>query len=150
VLGLVPTGVTLLGFGGGLVALRRRRGRSPDAPVVVMTLLALAAYVVVTWNAPAMVAVKGSYLLPLLVPAAILFARGVGALPRILAGPSLLLATVAALAAAAIFTTGLVFPAEAGPRFIRGWEITGRWLPAARLEEAARRLDPLYRGPRGG
>ena len=75
-LGLVPTGVMLLGFGAGLVALVRQRGRSPDAPIVVMAVIGLGAVTVITWFAPALVAVKGSYLLSLILPAAVFFARG--------------------------------------------------------------------------
>jgi len=143
-LGLVPTGIMLFGFGGALVALVRQRGRSPDAPLVVMAVIALAAVTVITWFAPAMVAVKGSYLLSLILPAAVFFARGVSALPGPLRVGSLVISTTAAAAAALVFTTGLVFPAEFGSRFVRGWEVTGSYLPGARIEDAARLVDPMW------
>jgi 4-amino-4-deoxy-L-arabinose transferase-like glycosyltransferase len=139
-LGLVPTAVMLFGFAGALIACMRRRGRSPDAPLVVMALAGLVTFVAITWGAPAMVAVKCSYMLPLSVPAAVFFARGATRLPRWPRRLALALSLAAAAAAALVFTTGLVLPADQPFRFIRGWEIAARALPGAHIEEAARRL----------
>ena len=55
-----------------------------------------------------MVAVKGSYLLPLAVPGGVFFAHGIDRIARPLRSPVLLLSAAAALAAAVIFSEGLV------------------------------------------
>jgi hypothetical protein len=144
-LGLVPTGLVLLGFAAALADLARRRGRSSDAPLTVLAALNGLTFVGYTWSAPAMVAAKASYLLPSLLPAAAFFARGVRMLPRGAAAPALVLSALAAVAAAVGFTTGVVFPPDDGPRFLRGWEITGGYLPGARIEDAVRHVDPYLR-----
>jgi hypothetical protein len=147
-LGLVPTGLMLLGFAAATGDLIRLGSAAAHAPLTVFAWLTLGAFVAITWYAPSMVAVKGSYLLPALVPAAAFFARVLGLLPGRARKPALALATVPAVVAAAVFTSGLVFPPDPTPRFIRGWEMTGRYVAGGRIEEAARRLDPLFRRPR--
>ena len=98
---------------GFLLALRecfRRRGRTPDAPLVVMSVLGLLTFIAFTARAPSAVAVKASYMLPLVVPAAAFFTRGVGVLSQRMRIAALLISTAAALAAAVVFCNGLVFP----------------------------------------
>jgi 4-amino-4-deoxy-L-arabinose transferase-like glycosyltransferase len=109
-LGIVPTGMMLVGFISALREFLRRRGRSEDAPLVVMALVALAAFIAFTWRVPSTTAVKASYILPLVVPAALFFARGVELIGPRFRTPVLLISGAAVLAAAAVFTHGLVFP----------------------------------------
>jgi hypothetical protein len=139
-LGLVPTLVMLLGFVVALVDVVRSRNRSADAPLVAIWLLGLAMFVGFTWQAPSMVAVKGSYLLPLAVPGAIFFARGVTCLGPRLRVPVLVLSVAAAGAAASVFTNGLVFwtPGLGQGRLL--WESWARMLPASHIAEAMHRL----------
>ncbi len=114
-LGLLPTATLLLGF--GLAARELRRGPRSDAPLVAMSALGLAFFVAFTVRNPAIVASKGSYLLPLFVPAGLFFARGVRALPRPARGVVVASAASAAVASAVVFTADLVFsPRPLPPR----------------------------------
>jgi hypothetical protein len=141
-LGLVPTAVLLLGFASACAEALLRRARSPNDPLVAMSLLAVATFLYFTWRAPALVAVKGSYLLPLLAPAGLLFARGTEKLPTWLRGPVLALCALALVSAAVMFTNELVFPPEQG--FIGAWRNFGAFLPDAHIAEAADRLAPAH------
>ncbi len=111
-LGIVPTALVVTGFLAALWGLWRRRSSAPDAPLVVMAIAGLFTFVTFTWKAPSAAAVKASYLLPLAVPAAVFFARGVGLLSRRLRLAGLLVSAAAALAAALVFTNGLVLPMD--------------------------------------
>jgi hypothetical protein len=109
-LGIVPTVTMLVGFVLALGELLRRRARCPDAPPVVMALVGVATFIAFTWRAPSTAAVKGSYMLPLVVPAALFFARGLAFLGPRFRIPVLVISGAAALAAATVFAHGLVFP----------------------------------------
>ena len=111
-LGIVPTTLVLAGFIAALLALLRRRSGGHEVPLVLMSLVGLGSFAAFTWRAPTLTAVKASYLLPLLVPAAVFFARGALLLGRRLRVVALVISAAAALAGAAIFTNGLVFPFE--------------------------------------
>jgi 4-amino-4-deoxy-L-arabinose transferase-like glycosyltransferase len=139
-LGVVPTGVMLLGFALALGEWVRRRGKSDDAPLVVLWVAGLATFVAFTWWAPSVAAVKGSYLLPLAVPGAVFFARGVDWLgPR--SRPWILpLAAAATLAAACVFTHALVFPSPPAERMAHRYRLMGEFLPGSHIAEAADRL----------
>ena len=120
--GVLPTLVMLWGFLTAAAGALRSRGRSPDAPLVVMFLLGVAAFVAFTWRAPSMVAAKGSYLLPLVAPAGVFFALGAKALGRRLRLAVLLISAVAALSAAIVFTNGVVYRSEPMPQMaIDSW-----------------------------
>jgi hypothetical protein len=139
-LGLAPTGVMLLGFALALGEFARRRGRSDDAPLVVQSCVGLAAFVGFTWWAPSVVAVKGSYLLPLAVPAAVFFARGAQRMgarwrPWVLGS-----GTAAALVAAAVFTHALIFPSPPAEWMAHRYRLMGEILPGSHIAEAADRL----------
>jgi hypothetical protein len=144
-LGVIPTGVMLLGFALALGDLVRSRGRSDDAPLVVLWGVGLATFVAFTWWAQSVVAVKGSYLLPLAVPGSVFFARGacwLGARWR----PWILgFGTAAALAAAAVFTHALVFPSPPAERMALRYRLMGELLPGSHIAEAA---DQLVLSPR--
>jgi hypothetical protein len=73
-LGLAPTGLAIA----GLVRLLRRRVRDAAAPLAYAAILAVA-FVAQTWLVPRYTAVKASYLLTALLPAAIALATGLGA-----------------------------------------------------------------------
>lgn len=109
-LGIFPTTMLLIGF---LAASREclRRGSATEwLPIVVMSLLGLTAFLIFTWRAPSVTAIKASYLLPLAVPAALFFSRGIGNLPSLLRKCVLTVSIVAVLASSAVFTGHLVFP----------------------------------------
>ncbi len=147
-LGSIPTAVMLFGFALAIADGIRRRGRSDDAPLVVLWAVGIAFFVAFTWWAQSVVAVKGSYLLPLSVPGAVFFARGVkrlgtGARPWILAASA-----AAALAAAVIFTHDLVYPAMPAERMAHRYRLLGEFLPESYIAEAADRLV-LERDDRG-
>ena len=141
-LGVLPTAVMLLGFGLAAREFVRRRGRSDDAPLVVMWSVGIAMFVAFTWWAQSVVAVKGSYLLPLAVPGAVFFARGVGALGRRIRPWILGMSAVAAFTAAAIFTSGLFFPPPAVERMAERYRFMGEFLPDSYITEATDRLAP--------
>lgn len=140
-LGLPPTLLALAGALGATREAVRRRLRSPDAPLVVMSLVGVATYLAFTWNAPSLAAAKASYLLPLAVPAAAFFGRALDALPRGLRGTALALSATAAVAAALVFTQGLLFPARPlGRPELEAWRSYAAQLPGAHIAEA---LDAL-------
>jgi hypothetical protein len=140
-LGLVPTAVMLFGLVAAGRDLLRHGARSPDAPLVVMTLLALSSFVRFTWIAPSMAAVKGSYLLPLAAPAGVFFARGAGLLGPKLRTAVLLLSGMAAVAAAIVFTNRLLIPTEPmGPSGVNVWLGWSAYMPSAHIGEAIRYL----------
>jgi hypothetical protein len=137
----------LLGFALALGDLARRRGRSDDAPLVVLWGVGLATFVAFTWWAQSVVAVKSSYLLPLAVPGGVFFARGA----RWLGGrwrPWILgFGTAAAVAAATVFTHALVFPSPPAERMAHRYRLLGEILPGSHIAEAA---DRLVLSPRAG
>jgi 4-amino-4-deoxy-L-arabinose transferase-like glycosyltransferase len=139
-LGVVPTGVMLLGFALAFGELARRRGRSDDAPLVVLWCVGFAAFVAFTWWAQSVVAVKGSYLLPLAVPGGIFFARGTRWLGARWRRWILGFGTAAAVAAAAVFTHALVFPSPPAERMAQRYRLMGEFLPGSYIAEAADRL----------
>jgi len=141
-LGVIPTGVMLLGLGRGLARMVTRRDRARETPLVALALLGAASYVGFTWIAPSLSAAKASYLLPLLAPAGVFFSTGAEMLPRPLRIAALALSALAAVAAAWVFTTGAVFPpAQAlGSKFY--WGTIGEQLPDSHIVEAVRRLIP--------
>jgi hypothetical protein len=135
-LGLVPTALVLLGLALALRELLRAGARAPDAPLLAMSAVALLTFVAFTARAPSLVAAKGSYLLPLLVPAGLFFARGAEALPARARGPALAGCAAAALAAAVVFTSGLVFPTPNPEAPRQGWGTIAKQLPRSHIGEA--------------
>lgn len=135
-LGLVPTALVLLGLALCTRDMLRRGLRTPEAPLVLMTAAGLATFVIFTARAPSLVAAKGSYLLPLLVPAGLFFARGVETLHGRLRRAVLALSASAALASAIVFTTGLVFPPSSRVTVRNGWSTVAAQLPDSHIGEA--------------
>ena len=115
-LGSVPTSMALFGFLVGLGEFFRRRGRIPDAPFVLMSALGLVIFIAFTARAPSAVAVKASYMLPLVVPAAVFYVRGVSLLGERSRTAVLAISVVAAIAAGLIFANGVIFPPLAVPK----------------------------------
>ena len=93
-----------------------------------------------TWRAPSLAAAKGSYLLPLVVPAGIFFARGVAGLEARLRSVALAVSAAAAVVAAIAFTSGLVFPAEDPRKLAATWTQLGSQLPDSYVTESVTRL----------
>jgi 4-amino-4-deoxy-L-arabinose transferase-like glycosyltransferase len=143
-LGLVPSGLALFGLLTAAGELVRRRRLTPEAPFVAMTAIALATFVAFTLRAPGLSALKGSYLLPLGVPAAVFFVRGVRVLGPRLRRPALGLSLAAAALAAVLFTSGLVFEPPSPLPMRRAWLSYARQLPSAHLGEAVRVLVDSY------
>jgi hypothetical protein len=141
-LGLIPTGVMLIGFARSLRRAWSSRGRAMETPLVALSVLGVASYVGFTWIAPSLSAAKASYLLPLLAPAGVFFASGAAALPRVFRVTALAVSAAAAAAAAWVFTTGVVFPAAQpmGSKFY--WGKIGEQLPDSYIVEAVLRLIP--------
>jgi len=135
-LGLVPTALMLLGLALCTRDILRGGLRTPEAPLVLMTAAGLATFVAFTARAPSLVTAKGSYLLPLLVPAGLFFARGVETLPGRLRQLALALSACAVLASAIVFTSGLVFPPSSGEAVRNGWSTVARQLPDSHIDEA--------------
>jgi 4-amino-4-deoxy-L-arabinose transferase-like glycosyltransferase len=143
-LGLVPSGVALLGLLTAAAELVRRRRLTREAPFVAMSAIALATFVAFTLRAPGLSALKGSYLLPLGVPAAVFFMRGLRSLRPRLRLPVLGLSLAAAALAAALLTNGLVFESPSAEPMKRSWLSYARQLPDAHLGEAVRTLVDRY------
>ena len=137
-LGLLPAALVLLGLGLAAGESIRTRGRATDAPLVFLFGVGLSTFIAFTWQAPSVAAGKGSYLLPLAVPAGLFFVRGVERLPPRVRYPLLGLCALSAGIAALVFTNGLLFPPATG--FVPLWEQIGRDLP--HIVDAARRLTP--------
>lgn len=76
--GLLPTAIGCLG---ARAAWRRRHRLGPTAPWFLFAALLLAGFVVQSWLLPYYSAVKASYLLPALLPFALLLALGTASLP---------------------------------------------------------------------
>jgi hypothetical protein len=130
----------LLGFLLALGDAIRRRGRSDDAPLVAVWLVGLGVFVSFTWSAPSADAAKGSDLLPLAVPGAVFFARAVRWLPAGLRAVVLAVSAAAAVAAAVVFTTGLVFPPLPPGRMANLWRFVGLVMPDSYIGEAVNHL----------
>jgi hypothetical protein len=140
-LGAIPTALVLAGLAASVCRLFARGAARLEAPLVAATGVGLASFVLFTWRAPSLAAAKASYLLPLAVPAALFFARGVAALPVRLRAVALSLSLAAALASGVVFTEGVVFePAPSGP-LVRHWLRQAARLPEARIGQAVRILE---------
>lgn len=141
-LGLLPTGLVVAGFLAATVEALRRRGRSGDAPLVAASWAGLAAFVSFVAVSPTIGAPKTIYLLPLAVPAALFFGRGVEALAAGLRPAALGASALAALVSGLVFTAGLWFP-SIPPEVMAGrWRLVGRALPDSHIVETLDLLVP--------
>lgn len=140
VAGIVPTLLLAFGLGSAVRRVVATRGRAEETPLVLVTALALPAYAWFTWQVPSLSAVKASYLLPLLVPAGVYFARGCALFPTPVRRVALGLSAAAAALAAWVFTTGTVFPPTNATASRGYWLTIGQQLPDPFIAEAAQRL----------
>lgn len=138
-LGLVPTGLMLTGFGLALRELATKGSASREAPLTVAFGAGLLAFVAFTARVPTTAAVKGAYLLPVALPAAVFFARGVATLPPLARGVALLGSSLAAAAAALAFTNGVLLP-------VAGEAERARTHASPRLAAVAETLDAASAG----
>lgn len=138
--GLVPSLLVAFGLGRCLGRAIGTRGRAPEAPLVAATALLLPAYALFIWRVPSLSAVKASYLLPLIVPAGVYFARGVELFPPPARRFALVASAAAAGLAAFVFTTGSVFPPTNAQASRGYWLAVGRDLPDRFVALAAQRL----------
>jgi hypothetical protein len=139
-LGLLPTALMLVGFARATRAALRSRGRSAEAPFVALWLLGLLGFVAFTAWAPSVVAVKGSYLLPLAPAGAVFFAGSAARLPRRARAGALALSAAAALAAALVLSEGLVFRPQPPAKMAAVWHRLGSQLPTSNIAPAVERL----------
>jgi 4-amino-4-deoxy-L-arabinose transferase-like glycosyltransferase len=137
-LGLLPTLAMIAGFGLCWVDLVRRRGRTPEAPLVVLATLALLGFTAIAIGAPSPAALKGSYLLGMGVPAAVFFARAATALGPVLRNALLGISCAAVAGSALVFTTGVLYPAQA--MGVRVWTRIARALPESYIYQAMERM----------
>lgn len=138
--GIVPTLLVALGFAHMAFSTLRSRGRAPEAPLVLLCLLGAGTFVAFTAQAPSLAAAKSSYLLPLLAPAGVAFARGCALLPKAARRVGVALSLAAAVLACFVFTTGTVFPPARTDISIVFWTRIGTQLPGSRISEATARL----------
>jgi hypothetical protein len=141
-LGLLPTGLLLFGFARASVEALVRRGRSDDAPLVASTWAGIAAFVSFTWVSPTIGAPKAIYLLPVVVPAALFFVRGVGSLSARARRFALGEAALAALLSGLVFTQTLWFPPIAPEVMAGRWRLVGAALPNSHIVETLDALVP--------
>jgi len=148
-LGLVPTSAMIAGF---LLSLResmRTRLRSPASPLVIMWIFGFVGFLAFTVHAPSAAAVKSSYLLPLAVPGAVFFGRALRAAGARLRSAILVVSTTAAMAAALVFTSGLVFPPQPDNLIVGRWRLIAHFLPQAPIPDVLDRLVVPARPPSG-
>ena len=138
--GIVPTLIGVLGFARIAARSWRSRGRAPEAPLALQTVLGLLSFVAFTWIAPSLAAAKSSYLLPLLAPAGVAFALGAAALRGSVQRVGVALSLAAAALAAFVFTTGTVFGPGHTASSRAVWKGIGAQLPYSHISEAADRL----------
>jgi hypothetical protein len=149
-LGVAPTALVLAGLALAARDFARSRGRSRDAPLMVMAALAAASFVAFTWRAPSLAAAKASYLMPLAGASAVFFARAVEALPGRLRDLGLAVSLVAALTAGMVFASGVLFAPdlERARADASVWQRIGKALPGSRIAEAGEILDARGAPPR--
>ncbi len=153
--GVIPTLLCLAGFVAATSRMLETRFRTPDAPLTLFAWCSLVLFVVFTWRAPALVAAKASYLLPVVTPAAWFFCRGVALVGPRWSARSLAVSCVATLASLAVFTERVAFePAGVDSGVIAVSTVLDRALPGTHLLEAYRALGvtvaPAAAPPAGG
>jgi hypothetical protein len=141
-LGLAPTALVLFGWLRALWDAMRSRLRSDSAPLALLFSIGLAMFVGFTAWAPSVVAVKGSYLLPLLPAGAAFLARSCDGLAPDLRRVAHALCLAAALASASVFCEGLVFESQPVEKMAAVWRVLGSALPQSHITEAIDRLIP--------
>lgn len=139
-LGLLPSGLLLLGFARATVEALRWHAGSDDAPLVAMSWAGLAAFVSFTYVSPTIGAPKAIYLLPLAVPAALFFVRGLPAAGSPLRAAALTGCAAAALLSALVFTQSLWFPPIGREVMTGRWQLVGRALPDSHIETTLEKL----------
>ncbi len=137
-LGLLPTLAVLAGFVLAWIDLVRRRGGTPDAPLVVLATLGLAGFTTIAIGAPSPAALKGSYLLAMGVPAAVFFGRAAMRLGPRLRAILLAVSCAAAAAAALVFTSGLLYPSQS--MGVTVWTRIAQALPKSYILQAMERM----------
>jgi hypothetical protein len=137
-LGLAPTLAMIGGFVLCWIDLVRRRGRTPEAPLVVLATLGLLGFTAIAVGAPSPAALKGSYLLGMGVPAAVFYGRAAMALRPVLRNALLGISCSAVLVSALVFTTGVLYPGQA--MGVRVWTRIARVLPESYIYQAMERM----------
>lgn len=111
VIGLVPTGLALLGFTLALHAMARRRDSTADTLMVLLASGSLAGFAIFAWRVPIFSALKASYLMNASVAYGFFIARGMAGLrARTAQRAAAAGLCVAALVATAAYTRGLLAP----------------------------------------
>ncbi len=141
-LGLAPTALALFGLLRAARAALGTRLRSETAPLVALWGVGLAMFVAFTAWAPSVVAVKGSYLLPLLPAGCVFLAQACDQLAPDLRRIAHALSAAAAIAAALIFCEGLLFEPQPVEKMAAIWRVLGAALPGSHIAESVERLIP--------
>jgi hypothetical protein len=140
-LGVLPTLLVLSGLFHSTIQFLLTRFRSIDGPLVVMALAGFAAFAMFTWINPALVAVKGGYLLPLAVPSAAFFGQAAARLREPVRKAVLLVCAVSAAASLVLFTDRLMFSAKPlSASQIRFWHHVDEEVPVAHIGSSMNRL----------
>ncbi len=108
-LGLFPTLIMLFGQFDAAKDFFTSRLSQEWLPLLATAFFGLLMYVYWTWHAATLVAVKGSYLLPLMVPAACFFARGLQKTSGRIRWPLIVLCITAVLTSGVVLIQGLFY-----------------------------------------
>ena len=110
-LGLCPTFLMLAGLFNALKDVIKSRLSQAWLPLLATAVFGLLVYIYWTWHSATLVAVKGSYLLPLSVPAACFFARGLQKLTGRIRSAAIALCIITIVANVLVLTQGLIYDA---------------------------------------
>jgi 4-amino-4-deoxy-L-arabinose transferase-like glycosyltransferase len=122
-LGLCPTIILLIGFIDAIRDLIRSKLDQSWFPLLATSIFGLLIYIYWTWHAHTLVAIKGSYLLPLILPAAAFFARGLQRIKGKFGFAMIMLCSVSVLMNGIVFMEGLFYstPQNYNNILIYGW-----------------------------
>jgi glucan phosphoethanolaminetransferase (alkaline phosphatase superfamily) len=122
-LGICPTIILLIGFLGAIIDLIRSKLDQAWLPLLAISIFGLLLYIYWTWHAHTLMAVKGSYLLPLILPAAAFFARGLHKINVKIRFAMIMLCIFSVLMNGIVFMEGLFYstPQNYNNILIYGW-----------------------------
>ena len=136
-LGLCPTIIMLIGFIDAIRDLIKSRLDQAWFPLLAISVFGLLIYVYWTWHSHTLVAVKGSYLLPLIVPATAFFARGLQKTHGRMRFAIIFFCIVAILVNGIVFIEGLLYntPYNYNNILIYGWMNIASEMPYSGIYE---------------
>ena len=122
-LGMCPTIILLIGFFDAIIDLIRSKLDQAWLPLLAISIFGLLLYIYWTWHAHTLMAVKGSYLLPLILSAAAFFARGLHKINVKIRFAMIMLCIFSVLMNGIVFMEGLFYstPQNYNNILIYGW-----------------------------